>query len=71
MRLEKWGNSLAVRLPASVVDVLGLQEGDDIEIHVQGDRRFEVRKTAGEEGVLAKLREFRGRLSTNFVFKRE
>ncbi|MEN5167036.1 AbrB/MazE/SpoVT family DNA-binding domain-containing protein [Achromobacter kerstersii] len=71
MRLEKWGNSLAVRLPASVVDVLGLQEGDDIEIHVQGDRRFEVRKTAGEEGVLAKLREFRGRLSANFVFKRE
>lgn len=71
MRVAKWGNSLAVRLPASVVEALDLQEGDDIEIHVQGDRRFEVRKTAGEEGVLAKLREFRGRLPADFVFNRD
>ena len=28
MQVAKWGNSLAVRLPASVVDALGLKEGD-------------------------------------------
>ncbi|WP_143749548.1 AbrB/MazE/SpoVT family DNA-binding domain-containing protein, partial [Caballeronia arvi] len=29
MQVAKWGNSLAVRLPASVVDALDLKEGDD------------------------------------------
>jgi antitoxin MazE len=38
MQVSKWGNSLAIRLPASVVEVLGLKEGDDIEIHVAGAR---------------------------------
>ena len=32
MQVAKWGNSLAVRLPAAVVEALQLQEGDDIEI---------------------------------------
>jgi len=45
MQVSKWGNSLAVRLPASVVEALGLKEGDDIQIEVAGARAFEVRKT--------------------------
>ena len=36
MQVAKWSNSLAVRLPAAVVDALTLQEGDEIEIHVVG-----------------------------------
>ena len=44
MRVAKWGNSLAVRLPAAVVEALTLKEGDDIEIHVAGARTFEVAK---------------------------
>ena len=38
MQVAKWGNSLAVRLPAAVVDALELKEGDEIEIHVAGTR---------------------------------
>jgi antitoxin MazE len=38
MRLAKWGNSLAVRLPQAVVEALGLREGDEIEITVSGRR---------------------------------
>jgi antitoxin MazE len=38
MHVAKWGNSLAVRLPKSVVEALGLKEGYDIEIHVAGRR---------------------------------
>src|SRR3546814_17047653 len=41
MQVAKWGNSLAVRLPASLVDALELQEGDDIEIVVE-DRKSVV-----------------------------
>jgi antitoxin MazE len=36
MRVSKWGNSLAIRLPASVVKALQLKEGDQVEIHVVG-----------------------------------
>jgi antitoxin MazE len=42
MPVAKWGNSLAVGLPVSVVNALGLKEGDDIEIHVAGERKFGV-----------------------------
>jgi antitoxin MazE len=38
MQVAKWGNSLAVRLPAAVVEALALKEGDEIEIHVAGAR---------------------------------
>ncbi len=42
MQVAKWGNSLAVRLPAPVVEALQLKEGDDIEIHIVGERVFEL-----------------------------
>ncbi len=30
MKVSKWGNSLAIRLPADVVAKLGVKEGDEI-----------------------------------------
>lgn len=70
MQVSKWGNSLALRLPAAVVDALGLKEGDDIDIHVAGVRTFEVRKTPGRRELLARLRKYRGRLPADFKFDR-
>lgn len=32
MIVSKWGNSLAVRIPAEVARDLGLEEGDDIHL---------------------------------------
>ena len=32
MQVAKWGNSLAVRLPADLVRELGLKEGDQIDL---------------------------------------
>ena len=32
MRVSKWGNSLAVRLPKSLVENLGLEPGDELEV---------------------------------------
>ncbi len=70
MRVSKWGNSLAVRLPSSVVEALGLDEGDDIEIHVVGARTFEVKKAAGARELLSRLRKYRGTLPADFKFDR-
>jgi antitoxin MazE len=70
MQVSKWGNSLAVRLPAAVVDTLDLKEGDDIEIVVAGVRTFAVRKAPGSREILARLRKYRGRLPADFKFDR-
>jgi antitoxin MazE len=70
MRVSKWGNSLAIRLPAAVVDALDLKEGDDIEIHAAGKRVFEIGKTPSTRDLLARLRRFRGRLPKDFKFNR-
>lgn len=70
MQVARWGNSLAVRLPAAVVEALGLKEGEDIEIHVLGHRSVEVGRKAGKRELLERLRKFRGRLPKDFKFDR-
>ncbi len=71
MRVAKWGNSLAVRLPASVVEVLALKEGDEVEIYVADARELAVSRRPGREDLLKRLRAFRGRLPADFKFDRE
>jgi antitoxin MazE len=70
MQVAKWGNSLAVRLPAVVVEALKLREGDDIEIQVAGERAFDVKRSASPRELLSHLRKFRGRLPDDFKFDR-
>jgi antitoxin MazE len=70
MQVARWGNSLAVRLPASVVEALDLKEGEDIEIHVVGHRSVEISRKAGQRELLERLRKFRGRLPRDFKFDR-
>ena len=70
MQVSKWGNSLAVRLPASIVEALHLKEGDDIEIHVVGARAFGVKKVPTTRELLVRLRKYRGRLPADFKFDR-
>lgn len=70
MQIAKWGNSLAVRIPTTVVNMLNLQEGDDIEIHVVGERTFELKKKPDRQELLARLRQYRGKLPQDFHFDR-
>ena len=70
MQVAKWGNSLAVRLPSSVVEALNLKEGDDIEISVAGTHAFEVKKSPSARQLLARLRKYRGKLPADFRFDR-
>ena len=71
MQVAKWGNSLAVRLPAAVVEALELKEGDDIEIHVADHRSFAVARKPSRKELLERLKAFRGRLPADFKFDRE
>ena len=70
MQVSKWGNSLAIRLPAAVVEALQLKEGDDIEVHAASKRVFEIEKTPSAQELLSRLRKYRGRLPKDFKFDR-
>jgi antitoxin MazE len=71
MQVSKWGNSLAVRLPAAVVEALDLKEGDQIEIRIAELRTFEVRRDRTRQDALARLRNLRRPLPAGFVFDRD
>ena len=71
MQVAKWGNSLAVRLPAALVEALELKAGDDIEIHVADSRAFGIARKPGRDELLKRLRAFRGRLPADFKFDRD
>jgi antitoxin MazE len=52
MQVSKWGNSLAIRLPAAVVEALNLKAGDEINIRVAGANDFVVEREMTSGSIL-------------------
>ena len=71
MKVAKWGNSLAIRLPSSVVEILDLKVGDDVEVLAPGQRCLRVDKAATRRAILTRLRKYRGMIPADFKFDRE
>ncbi len=71
MQVAKWGNSLAIRIPAVVVEALELKEGDDIVVRIAGDREFEISRKPGRDELLKRLEAFRDWLPADFKFDRD
>jgi antitoxin MazE len=71
MQVSRWGNSLAVRLPAAVVEALGLKEGDEIAIEVAARRRFRIARDPRRNAALEVLRTLGWSLPDGFRFDRE
>lgn len=67
MQVSKWGNSLAVRLPAKLVDELGLKEGDEVEVRRVADGALEISRRPTAEEVFEK---YRGTMPPGFKFDR-
>ena len=55
MKVAKWGNSLAVRLPRSHVEALGLREGDEVEIPPEAIRKVASNEDARRAAFLCRL----------------
>jgi len=70
MQVSKWGNSLAIRIPASIVNALELREGEEVELHLAGERSFEIMKKPTTSALLERLHQLRGRLPADFHFDR-
>jgi antitoxin MazE len=71
MQVSKWGNSLAIRLPASVVKALELKEGDEVEVHVVGERAFGIDRDRSRDRAMARIRAFRKKLPPDWKFDRD
>ncbi len=71
MQVGKWGNSLAVRLPAALVEALGLKEGDEIEIEIAGDKSFRIERDRTREDALTRLRALAWTSPPGFRFSRD
>ena len=70
MQVSKWGNSLAIRLPAAVVEALGLKEGDEVEVHVVGEWAFDIDRDRSRERAMERVRAFRKELPPDWKFDR-
>jgi antitoxin MazE len=71
VQVAKWGNSLAIRIPAAVAEALELKPGDEVEIHAADRREFILSRKPGRKEFLQRLRAFRGRLPPDFRFDRD
>ena len=71
MRVAKWGNSLAVRLPQAMVEEMGLKEGDEIELRSTSPGQIAVERKKSIREAIQELRKYRGRMPANFKFDRD
>lgn len=70
MKVAKWGDRLAIPIPADIAEALNLKEGDDIEVRVAGQGIVEVERAPELEELLARVRKLRGRLPPDWKFDR-
>ena len=71
VRVSKWGNSLAIRLPGTVVEALKLKEGDEVDVRVAGTRAFDLALDRSRERALKRIREMAIKLPPDWKFDRE
>jgi antitoxin MazE len=56
LKVSKWGNSLAIRLPADVVRQLNLHGGETLELEASGTTSLRLRKTLTREEAMDNLK---------------
>ena len=71
MRVSKWGNSLAVRLPKKLVEELGIAEGDDVSVTLADGQTIVISKTNDNGDFLLKLRVLQKPKPEGFVWNRD
>ncbi len=71
MKVAKWGNSLAVRLPVAVVEALQLEEGDDVDIHLNAVKSLGVSRDDRRQRAMERLRELQVDFPPDFKFDRD
>ena len=76
MKVAKWGNSLAVRLPVSLVQELGIADGDELVLQPAPRQsgqsaRVSVTRLPGKLGRLQAVSHLRAPWGADFAFDRD
>jgi antitoxin MazE len=72
VQVSKWGNSLAVRLPAALVAELQLKEGDEVEMGaVTHHRSLGIRKVMTRQEAMEALKTLPRPMPAGYKVKRE
>lgn len=72
MQVAKWGNSLAVRIPADVARELGLKEGDEVELRALDSGEVAViTERQRREALVEQMRKLAVPFPKDYKFDRE
>jgi antitoxin MazE len=71
MRILKWGDSLAVRLPETLIEKMGLNAGDELAIVDAVERTLIVQKQDRREAALERLASNNWTLPPDYKFDRD
>lgn len=70
MRVAKWGNSLAVRIPRPVIEALGLQEGDEVRLSAAARGTVAVSRDLRRDDAMARIKKASWSLPPDYRFDR-
>lgn len=71
MKVAKWGNSLAVRIPKDVAEALGLKEGDEVELRPGDGRGVTVERRLSPSEIIKRIEKMAKPLPPGWKFDRE
>ena len=70
MRVAKWGNSLAVRLPKALVEKMGLKEGDSVEV-MEDEGKLKMQKDEERAALWSRFDRLSTPLPPGYAFDRD
>ncbi|MEO5972496.1 MAG: AbrB/MazE/SpoVT family DNA-binding domain-containing protein [Sphingomicrobium sp.] len=71
MKVAKWGNSLAIRIPRDVQRELKLKEGDEVEIRRGDHGALEIARDARRVEAIARIKAMARALPSGWKFSRD
>jgi antitoxin MazE len=71
MKFAKWGNSMAIRIPAEVVAKLGISPDEEAQIKVTGEYSFEVTRDRRRQEAIEAIRKLARPLPPGYKFNRD
>jgi len=70
LKFAKWGNSVAIRIPAEVVAKLGISPNEEAQIKVTGEYSFEITRDRRRQEAIESLRRLARPLPPGYKFNR-
>jgi antitoxin MazE len=71
MHIARWGNSLAVRIPARTVKAMALKEGDEVELELKLVEDAKAERENLRLKAIERLLNMPRTLPADFVFNRD